>query len=96
MDFAAVYKCRKRGDYKPVYRMPMWRVTTMLAILGAAWLAWGTFTWAPIEGMIAALIVVATGLPVYYYWEKKYGGRKSEEAMVWDLKTEKINPVEQK
>ncbi|WP_419954892.1 amino acid permease [Neobacillus niacini] len=75
MDFAAVYKCRKREDYKPVYRMPVWRLTTILAILGAAWLAWGTFTWAPIEGMIAALIVIATGLPVYYYWEKKYGSK---------------------
>ncbi|TWT00561.1 amino acid permease [Planomicrobium sp. CPCC 101079] len=94
MDFAAVYKCRKRGDYKPVYRMPMWRVTTVLAILGAAWLAWGTFTWAPIEGMIAALIVIATGLPVYYYWEKKYGGRKSEDAAVWQIEAEKIRPAD--
>lgn len=75
MDFAAVYKCRKRDDYNPIYRMPMWRVTTILAILGASWLAWGTFTWAPIEGMIAAFIVIATGLPVYYYWEKKYGSK---------------------
>jgi len=73
MDFVAVYKCRKREDYKPIYRMPVWRVTTILAILGASWLAWGTFTWAPIQGMIAAFIVIATGLPVYFYWEKKYG-----------------------
>ncbi len=57
MDFAAVYKCRKRDDYNPIYRMPMWRLTTVLAILGASWLAWGTFTWAPIQGVIAALIV---------------------------------------
>jgi fructoselysine transporter len=68
MDFAAVYKCRKRDDYNPIYRMPMWRLTTVLAILGASWLAWGTFTWAPIQGVIAALIVIVTGLPVYYYW----------------------------
>ncbi|WP_026564768.1 amino acid permease [Bacillus sp. UNC41MFS5] len=78
LDFAAVYKCRKRDDYKPVYRMPAWRLTTILAILGASWLAWGTFTWAPWQGMVAALIVIATGLPVYYYWEKKYGS-KSEK-----------------
>lgn len=79
MDFAAVYKCRKREDYHPIYRMPMWRITTLLAILGASWLAWGTFTWAPIEGMIAAFIVIATGLPVYYYWEKKYGSKKQPD-----------------
>ncbi|MEF2094771.1 amino acid permease [Bacillus sp. CFBP9009] len=79
MDFAAVYKCRKRDDYNPIYRMPMWRLTTVLAILGASWLAWGTFTWAPIQGVIAALIVIATGLPVYYYWERKYGSKKNND-----------------
>jgi fructoselysine transporter len=80
MDFAAVYKCRKRDDYNPIYRMPMWRLTTVLAILGASWLAWGTFTWAPIQGVIAALIVIATGLPVYYYWENKYGSKKNNDS----------------
>jgi fructoselysine transporter len=80
MDFAAVYKCRKRDDYNPIYRMPMWRLTTLLAILGASWLAWGTFTWAPIQGVIAALIVIATGLPVYYYWERKYGSNKNNDS----------------
>jgi len=73
LDFAAVYKCRKRDDYNPIYRMPMWKLTTILAILGASWLAWGTFTWAPWQGMIAAFIVIATGLPVYFYWNKRYG-----------------------
>ncbi|MDV7766841.1 amino acid permease [Peribacillus sp. CSMR9] len=80
MDFAAVYKCRKRDDYNPIYRMPMWRLTTFLAILGASWLAWGTFTWAPIQGVIAALIVIATGLPVYYYWERKYGSKRNNDS----------------
>ncbi|MDN4080381.1 amino acid permease [Paenibacillus polymyxa] len=80
LDFAAVYKCRKREDYNPIYRMPMWRVTTILAILGAGWLAWGTFTWAPVQGMIAAAIVIATGLPVYYYWENKYGSKSSHDS----------------
>ncbi|MFL0498882.1 amino acid permease [Priestia megaterium] len=81
MDFVAVYKCRKREDYNPIYRMPMWRLTTILAILGASWLAWGTFTWAPIQGMVAAFIVIATGLPVYYYWEKKHriSNKKDEQ-----------------
>ncbi|MGN7233356.1 amino acid permease [Priestia megaterium] len=82
MDFVAVYKCRKREDYNPIYRMPMWRLTTILAILGASWLAWGTFTWAPIQGMVAAFIVIATGLPVYYYWEKKHGVSNKKDEQV--------------
>jgi fructoselysine transporter len=60
--------------------MPAWRVTTILAILGASWLAWGTFTWAPWQGMVAAFIVIATGLPVYYYWEKKYGSKVEKDS----------------
>ncbi|MEH7612589.1 amino acid permease [Gottfriedia acidiceleris] len=76
LDFVAVYKCHKREDYNPIYRMPMWRLTTILAIIGASWLAWGTFTWAPWQGMVAAFIVIATGLPVYFYWEKRYGPNK--------------------
>lgn len=78
LDFVAVYKCRKRDDYHPIYRMPMWRLTTILAILGASWLAWGTFTWAPWQGMIAALIVIATGLPIYFYWERRYRSKDNE------------------
>ncbi|MFC7391961.1 amino acid permease [Scopulibacillus cellulosilyticus] len=73
LDFVSIYKCRKRDDYKPIYRMPLWRLTTILAILGASWLAWGTFTWAPWQGMLAAVIVILTGLPVYFYWEKRHG-----------------------
>lgn len=71
LTFAAIYKCRKREDYKPIYRMPMWGLMTVLAIGGAGLLAWGTFEWAPVEGLIAGLLVVATGLPAYYYWEKR-------------------------
>lgn len=44
---------------------------TALAILGSAWLSWGTFMWAPAQGLVAALIVVVTGLPAYYYWNNK-------------------------
>lgn len=79
LDFVAVYKCRKRDDYNPIYRMPVWRLTTILAIIGASWLAWGTFTWAPWQGMVAAFIVIATGLPVYFYWEKRYGPNKNKD-----------------
>ncbi|MEH7095874.1 amino acid permease [Neobacillus vireti] len=79
LDFAAVYKCRKRDDYNPIYRMPLWKLTTILAILGASWLAWGTFTWAPWQGMIAAFIVIATGLPVYFYWNKRYGSASKKD-----------------
>ena len=30
-----------------------------------------TFVWAPIPGLICAVIVIATGLPAYAFWAKR-------------------------
>ena len=30
-----------------------------------------TFVWAPVAGLVCAVAAVATGLPVYYMWEKQ-------------------------
>lgn len=69
--YGSIIFCRKNPDYNPTYRTPVWGLMTAIAILGSAWLAWGTFMWAPYQGLIAALIVVVTGLPAYYYWNNK-------------------------
>jgi len=42
-------------------------------------LVWSTFLWAPIPGLVAAVIVV-TGLPAYYFWENQ-GKKKAEPAV---------------
>lgn len=69
--YGSIIFCRKNSDYNPTYRTPAWGLMTAIAILGSAWLAWGTFSWAPWQGLIASLVVVVTGLPAYYYWNSK-------------------------
>lgn len=71
LTFGSVIWNRKNEDYKPIYRMPVWWLTTFIAIASCMILVVSTFQWAPIPGLIAALIVVATGLPAYFFWEKQ-------------------------
>lgn len=69
--YGSIIFCRKNADYNPTYRTPAWGLMTAIAILGSAWLAWGTFSWAPWQGLLASFVVVVTGLPAYYYWNNK-------------------------
>ncbi|MCI2061933.1 MAG: amino acid permease [Eubacteriaceae bacterium] len=66
-----IFKCRKRPDYFPSFKCPAWPLMTLLACTVFGWMIWGTLQWAAIPGIVAAGIVVATGLPAYYYWSKK-------------------------
>ena len=69
--FATIYWLRKKSDYQPTYKMPCWQLTTFLAIASTMILLVSTFLWAPIPGLIAAAVCAGTGLPAYYFWNKK-------------------------
>lgn len=69
--YGSIIFCRKNADYKPSYRCPAWIIMMLISVFGCAWMAWGTFQWAPIQGLVCALLVVVTGLPAYYYWNSK-------------------------
>jgi len=71
MTYASIFWNRRRPDYNPIWRTPAWVLMTMLAIGSCMILVWSTFLWAPTQGLIAALVVVATGLPAYYYWNSR-------------------------
>jgi fructoselysine transporter len=71
MTYASIFWNRKRPDYNPIYRTPAWILMTIIAIGGCMILVWSTFLWAPIPGLICAILVVVTGLPAYYYWENQ-------------------------
>jgi fructoselysine transporter len=80
MTFASIFWNRKRPDYNPVYRTPAWIFMTIAAIGGSLILVYSTFLWAPIEGLICAVLVVVTGLPAYYYWENQNKKKAAEIA----------------
>jgi len=69
--YFSVVRCEKNSDYRPMYRMPIRRTMTALAVVGSLVLAWGTFIWAPIPGLVSALVIVASGLPLYAYWNRR-------------------------
>lgn len=71
MTYASIFWNRRRPDYNPIWRTPAWVLMTILAIGSCMILVWSTFLWAPTQGLIAALVVVATGLPAYYYWNSR-------------------------
>ncbi len=71
MTYASIFWNRRRPDYNPIWRTPAWVLMTVLAIGSCMILVWSTFLWAPTQGLIAALVVVATGLPAYYYWNSR-------------------------
>jgi amino acid transporter len=73
--FAAIFWLRKKKEgYNPTWKMPLWPVTTFLAVAFTFILLVSTFLWAPGPGLIAAGLAVVTGLPVYYFWNKRAQG----------------------
>jgi fructoselysine transporter len=62
---------RKQSGYNPLWRMPAGYLMAGIAMLMTGTLIVSTFVWAPIPGLVCAIIALATGLPVYYYWNSK-------------------------
>lgn len=71
LTFGTVFFCRKKADYNPLWKMPAWRFMAGIAMFTTFTLIASTFMWAPIQGIVCALVIIGTGLPVYYYWSKK-------------------------
>lgn len=71
LTFGTVFVHRKKATYKPLWKMPAWRFMVTVAMFMTFTLIASTFMWAPVQGIVAAAVIIVTGLPVYYYWEKK-------------------------
>lgn len=77
LTFATVLVLKDKPNYNPAYRMPARPLMVAIAMFMTGTLIYSTFLWAPMQGIIAAVLAVATGLPVYYYWENK--NKKAQE-----------------
>ena len=69
--YGSIFWLKKREDYQPTYRSPAWQVMAGLAVIFQILLLFGTFAAFPLDGILAALILILTGLPVYYYFKRK-------------------------
>lgn len=71
LTFGTILVLRNKPNYKPTYRMPARFLMVGIAMFMTGTLIWSTFVWAPIPGIVCAILAVVTGLPVYYFWEKR-------------------------
>lgn len=72
LTFAMVAVLRhKKSGYHPEWKMPLWPLMVAIAMGTTLVLLISTFLWAPIQGLVAAAIAVVTGLPAYFYWNRK-------------------------
>ncbi|MFZ5516511.1 MAG: amino acid permease [Candidatus Zhuqueibacterota bacterium] len=68
--YAAIFRLRRMPDYSPSYTAPVWPVMATLAILTQFFLIYGTYKAFPVEGVVAAAVLIFSGLPIYYYFDK--------------------------
>jgi len=71
LTFGTILVLRNKPNYKPTYRMPARILMVAVAMIMTGTLIWSTFMWAPVQGLVCAVIAVGTGLPVYYFWENR-------------------------
>lgn len=75
--FCTMFVHRKKADYHPGWKCPAWKLMTVIAILANGILLVSTFLWSAKASLIAGAVALATGLPAYYYFEKK--NKKAEK-----------------
>ncbi len=68
MVYGAIFFLRKRDDYHPTFKSPVWRTMTLLAIVPQLYLIYGTFIAFPAGGVITAAVLIGTGFPMYYFF----------------------------
>ncbi|MCY1152977.1 MAG: amino acid permease [Sphaerochaetaceae bacterium] len=71
LTFGTLFVLRKKESFKPAYRMPGGLLMPIVAMIMTGTLIWSTFLWAPVAGLVCAVLAVATGLPAFYLWDRK-------------------------
>lgn len=71
LTFGTILVLRRKEHYKPTWKMPAGYLMVAIAMFMTGTLIVSTFLWAPIPGLICAVIAVATGLPVFHFWDKR-------------------------
>jgi len=76
MVYGAIFFLRKRDDYKPTFKSPAWLLMAIVAIASQMYLIYGTFIAFPLGGVLSAVVLIATGLPMYYYFKYRQSQTK--------------------
>lgn len=68
--YGAIFRLRKRQDYQPTFKAPAWRLMAVLSIATQLFLVYGTFLAYSSGGVLAAMFLIATGIPMYYRFKR--------------------------
>lgn len=68
--YGSIFWLRKRDDYNPKYKSPVWKIMGAISIILQLYLAYGAFLAYPLGGLVACLSLIFTGLPLYLYFKK--------------------------
>ncbi|NCD06715.1 MAG: amino acid permease [Spirochaetia bacterium] len=71
LTFGTLFVLRRKESFKPAYKMPGGLLMPIVAMVMTGTLIWSTFLWAPVAGLVCAVLAVATGLPAFYIWDRK-------------------------
>lgn len=69
--YGSIFWLKKRDDYQPSYRSPVWKIMTVLAIILPIPLIIASFSAFPIIGIFFSLGFTLMGVPVYYLFKKR-------------------------
>jgi APA family basic amino acid/polyamine antiporter len=67
---ASLYFLRKRGEYAPAYRFSSFRIWCALFVICSATIVITEIVARPVETS-TGLLLVLSGVPVYYFWSRK-------------------------
>ncbi len=77
LTFGTLFVLRRKESFKPSYRMPGGLVMPIVAMIMTGTLIYSTFLWAPLPGLICAVLAIVTGLPVFYFWDSRHNKQAS-------------------
>ncbi|MBE6909916.1 MAG: amino acid permease [Ruminococcaceae bacterium] len=69
--FCTIFVLRKKEHYKPTYKMPGGYIMPIIASFMTLTLIWGELTYAPVPAILCAVIAIGTGLPAFYFWDRR-------------------------
>lgn len=76
--FGTIFVLRRKpkSQYNPSYRAPLGYTMPVIAMFMTLTLIVSTFAWAPLAGIIASAVTVGTGLPAFFFWDRKNNPKK--------------------
>lgn len=67
--YGAIFWLRRKPDYQPSYRAPLWQGMAVVSIVVQLALAVGTFLAYPTGGVLTAAVLIGTGVPLYLWFK---------------------------